>query len=395
MNPRDFDNAKSGRVIKAPTGYYAFIPGAIPRELDYQAEVVRVLSLADRKMGNLEGLCRRLPNPYLLSGAYIRREAVLSSRIEGTQSTQSELYLFEMDPAEGPHTEDIKEVRNYVSALVYALKRRKELPLSLRFIREIHGELVQGVRGQEKTPGEFRISQNWIGGSGPENAHYVPPPIEEMKVLLDDFEKFLHRADIDQIPPLIECALIHYQFEAIHPFLDGNGRVGRLLITLLAIERECLSEPLLYLSAFFEKKRDEYYDQLYYVSQTGELDRWLVFFLSGVAQQAEDAIWRAGQVLDLYSRYKHLGLTPTANRIIEILFQNPYITIKSAASSLDVSHPAAASAILKLEELGVLLPVLEGRRRGQVFVAGELLDVFVTEIHADLESGNQESKNFS
>lgn len=380
MDPKDFSNSGTGRVIRAPTGYYAFVPGPLPHGLNYTADVVQVLSLADRKVGNLEGLCRRLPNPHLLSGTYVGREAVLSSRIEGTQSTQSDLYLFEIDPEEKLYPSDIREVHNYVLALYYALERLETLPLSLRFLRELHEKLMQGVRGADKTPGQFRTSQNWIGGQTPMDSRFVPPPVPEMNEALDDFEKFLHRENPDKIPPLIECALLHYQFESIHPFLDGNGRLGRLLIAVLAIQRGCLGQPLLYLSAYFENNREEYYNQLHDVSRTGEWNSWLVFFLKGVAEQADDAIRRAHQVLDIYDRYKHLDLTPTAQRLIEILMQNPYVTVKSAAERLNVSYPTASSAVSKLEQLRVLMPASQNRLRGRLFVAKELLDAFTKEM---------------
>jgi len=321
-----------------------------------------------------------MPNPHLLSGAYVRREAVLSSRIEGTQATASDLYLFELDPEEGGSSTDVREVRNYVLALDYAISRRGTLPISLRLIREVHERLLTGVRGQDKTPGDFRTSQNWIGGHMPESARFVPAPPEELMGLLDDLEKFLHREAPQLMPPLIECAIVHYQFEAIHPFLDGNGRVGRLLITLLALERGCLSHPLLYLSAYFERQRDQYYEELHSVSRTGNWEPWLLFFLHGVAEQAQDALLRAERVLDTWSRYRSLDLTPTASRVIEQLLENPYTTIKRVAQQADVSHPAASSAVEQLVQKGVLVPVDESRKRGRLFVAHELMAVFTSDI---------------
>jgi Fic family protein len=384
MDPNDFRSSATGRVIRTSTGYHAFVPGLLPRSFNYTGGVVQALSLADRKVGNLEGLCRRLPNPHLLSGAYVGREAVLSSSIEGTQSTQSDLYLFEIDPEDRILPPDIQEVHNYVSALYYALARLSTLPLSLRFLRELHERLMQGVRGSDKTPGQFRTSQNWIGGRTPNDARFVPPPVSEMNEALDDFEKFLHRENPDKIPPLIECALLHYQFEAIHPFLDGNGRLGRLLITLLTIQRGCLGQPLLYLSAYFEGNREEYYNELHNVSMTGGWDSWLLFFLKGVTEQADDAIRRAHLVLDIYDRYKHIDLPPAAQKLIEILMQNPYVTIKLAAERLQASHPTATKAVSKLEQLGVLIPATQNKKRGRLFVAKELLDAFTREMASPL-----------
>jgi Fic family protein len=348
--------------------------------VEYTNDIVWALNAAVQKVGNLEGLCRLLPNPYLLSGAYVRREAVLSSRIEGTQSTQPDLYLFEIDAKSSPRPEDIQEVQNYVKALDYAVARRQTLPLSLRFIRELHGILMQGVRGQNMTPGEFRTSQNWIGGRTPSDARFVPPPVPEMTVALDDMEKFLHRPEQEQIPPLIESALLHYQFETVHPFLDGNGRVGRLLVIVLALERKCLSNPLLYLSAYFEKHRNDYYDQLFGVTQTGKWEPWLLFFLDGVADQAADAIRRSETVLALYDRYRKLGLSAPSLRLLDHLLHNPYITVSRAAELLNAGYTSAKHAIMQLEEKRVLVPLHPEQKRGQIFVAQELMDAFTADM---------------
>ena len=231
MNPEEFSGTSSGKVIRTPNGYWAFVPYPLPPRIDYDPETVRLLSDADRGLGNLAGIGQLLPNPHLLIAPYIRREAVLSSRIEGTQASLSDLLYFEAAEEEPPRAPDVREVRNYVQAMEYGLKRLERLPLSLRLVREIHARLMRGVRGQEKRPGEFRDRQNWIGPPGcslPEAA-FVPPPVPEMTEALGAWEKFLHEAK--DIPPLIQCSLMHYQFEALHPFLDGNGRVGRLLIT--------------------------------------------------------------------------------------------------------------------------------------------------------------------
>jgi Fic family protein len=380
MDPRTFSTGKGGRVIKHPSGYWAYLPNALPRELSYSSEVGAILSVADRRIGTLDGLCYRLPNAYQLSGAYVAREATLSSRIEGTQSTASDLYLFEIEPEAAQRPADVQEVANYVTALNYALLRKDELPVSLRLIREVHARLMRGVRGRDKTPGEFRRSQNWIGGGNPENAIYVPPPVDDMQILLDDLEKFLHRPHPEGIPPLLECALVHYQFEAVHPFLDGNGRIGRLLITLLVIERRCLSLPLLYLSAYFEKHREEYYDQLLTVSQTGNWTAWLLFFLRGVAEQADDAVKRAARVLDLRQRYSELDVSPTALRLVEQLLKNPFVSIKSVSEALKVTRASASKAIEQLRTERVLHYYPPRRAQGQRYVAKELLDAFTREM---------------
>jgi Fic family protein len=382
VQPAEFIESKTGKVIKEPSGYYAFVPNPLPRRLEYTPEIVEVLSEADRKIGRLDGLCGRLPNPHLLSGAYVRREAVLSSRIEGTQSTQTDLYLFELDPEEETLPLDVREVHNYVDALNYGLDRRKVLPLSLRLIRELHQHLMAGVRGKNKAPGEFRTSQNWIGGRTPADARFVPPPVAELGPALDSFEKFLYRDHPQEIPPLIECALIHYQFETIHPFLDGNGRVGRLLLTLLAIERGCLAHPLLYLSAFFENNREEYYDHLYQLSQSGDWMPWFEFFLKGVAEQADDAIWRAGRVFEVFDSYTQHDLKPSARRLLDVLLTNPIVSLKFVSEKTDVTLATASSAVSQLVSLGILSPLTENRKRGQNFVASALLETFTSEIHS-------------
>ena len=382
MDPSNFTAKKNGHVLKDSSGYHAFVPNPLPQTIRLADEIVPLLSIADQKLGNFKGLCRRLPNPHLLSGAYISREAVLSSKIEGTQSTQSDLYLFELDPEVQRFPQDVREVRNYVMSLEYALERRKNFPLSLRLLRETHEVLLKDVRGRHQTPGEFRKSQNWIGGSNPSNAVYVPPPVEEMKECLDRFEKFLHRESPERIPVLIECALAHYQFEAIHPFLDGNGRLGRLLVTLLVIERECLDLPLLYLSAYFEKNRDQYYEHLLNISQGGEWADWLAYFLKGVAEQAEDAISRANLVLDIHEKHKRLDLTPTAHKVIESLLKNPYVSVKSIQRITGVTAATAVKAIENLEQEEVIKAIDEDRKRERRFYAPELLHAFSTDFSA-------------
>ncbi|MFZ5434533.1 MAG: Fic family protein, partial [Calditrichota bacterium] len=255
-----------------------------------------------------------------------------------------------------------------------------DLPLSLRLIREIHAILMDGVRGTNKTPGEFRTSQNWIGGRAPGDAQFVPPPIDEMKSALDDLEKFLYRSDPQLIPALLECAMVHYQFETIHPFLDGNGRVGRLLIPLIAIERGRLTHPLLYLSAYFEKNREEYYDRLMEVSQTGQWDNWFAFFLKGASEQAADAIQRAEQVLALHHQYTSLDLSKTARRVIEMIFDNPFLTIKWVSEKAQVSGVSAGAAVRQLVDTGILRPHPPIRERGQVYVARVLLDTYTVQL---------------
>src|SRR5438132_122119 len=306
MNPKDFRSSSTGKVIRTPQGYAAFIPAPLPPLLVYDDDLVLALSRADAALSELSGLGRHLPNPHLLIAPYVRREAVLSSRIEGTKASLSDLLLDEMENAASvPREEDdVREVRNYVVALEYGIKRLRDLPLSLRLVRELHARLMKGVRGDKATPGEFRRSQNWIGpeGSTPANAAYVPPPVSEMHACLDAWEKFVHRRD--EVPDLIQCALVHEQFEAIHPFLDGNGRVGRLLITLFLIERGRLSQPLLYISAYIEEHRREYYDVLQAVRADGDWIGWLRFFLAGIEAISKEAVQQAGKLMSLREQWR-------------------------------------------------------------------------------------------
>jgi Fic family protein len=277
MQPSDFTDNKSGRVIKTPQGYWAFVPNPLPPKLEINWELAGNISEADRALSELAGVARTLPNPHLFIGPFIRREAVLSSRIEGTQAGLSDLFFFEASQSATPQTPDVHEVANYVNALEYGLARLKDLPISLRLIREMHERLMKEVRGETMTPGEFRRSQNWIGPPGCVliDATFVPPPVDEMTAALGELEKYLHTPS--SLPPLVRSALVHYQFEAIHPFLDGNGRIGRLLLTLLLCTERLLPQPLLYLSAFFERNRQDYYRLLLSVSQAGTWTEWNIF----------------------------------------------------------------------------------------------------------------------
>jgi Fic family protein len=297
---------------------------------------------------------------------------VLSSRIEGIKASLSDLLLEEVE-TDRPADADVREVLNYVAALEYGLERLKDLPLSLRLVREIHGRLMVGVRGDRATPGEFRRTQNWIGppGSTPATAPYVPPPPDLMAECLGDWERFLHQRG--RLPDLIQCAVMHEQFEAIHPFLDGNGRVGRLLITLFLVERERLSQPLLYLSAYFEARRQAYYDSLQRVRTDGDWSGWLRFFLAGVAETARAATGQARRLMDLREAYRQrLRQKPNAQRLLDELFVNPYITGPRAAHILNVSAPTARQAIgiLLAEEV---LEEIPGRSWRRLYLARPIL----------------------
>lgn len=340
------------------------------------ASLLRSLSDADRLIGQLAGEGRALPNPHLLMRPFVKREAVLSSRIEGTQATLGELLAADAGAVVDRSPEDLREVANYVVALEYGMQRLNSLPLSLRLIREVHAELTRGVRGDRATPGQFRRTQNWIGPAGGtlQNATYVPPPPDRLRDCLHQWESFLRDPTW---PPLIQVALLHYQFEAIHPFLDGNGRVGRLLIAFFLIERKILQTPLLHLSSFFEATRSEYYDRLMAVAQHAAWEDWLAYFLNGVARMSQDSLSRAERINRLLSRWRTRiagGASRTAASLVDLLAENPFWTVKKVAQRLRVAYTTAERAVEKLESLGVLGQVGEARR-DRVFCAQEIMDV--------------------
>ena len=365
-----------GQLMNCPGGYRAFVPAPLPPPLAWDERLAVRLSAADRAIGRLAGEGRRLPNPHLLMRPFLRKEAVLSSRIEGTQATLGELLAAEAGAAVERSPADLREVGNYVTALEYGLERLDTLPLSLRLVREMHERLMRGVRGDVATPGEFRRSQNWIGPPGCtlNDATYVPPPPSELMACLAAWERFLHD---DALPPLVHAALAHSQFEAVHPFLDGNGRVGRLLITLLLVKRGIIPSPLFYLSAYFEATREEYYARLLGVTERGEWEEWLTYFLTGVVLQADDAVDRIQRIDDLFSHWKQ-GLARGQSRLPELaldLFpENPFWTVGGVAVRLDVAFTTAQRAIDRLEVAGIVAQVGEARRN-RVYCASAVLDV--------------------
>lgn len=365
-----------GRRVPCPGGYTAFLPDPLPPEIVWTPDLVRALSDADRLIGRLAGEGGRLPNPHLLIRPFVRREAVLSSRIEGTQATLGELLAAEAGAAVERSPADLREVGNYVVALERGIRRLSKLPLSLRLVSELHEKLMTGVRGEHATPGEFRRSQNWIGppGASLANATYVPPPPSELTACLGDWEKFLHDRSL---PPLVQIALIHSQFEAIHPFLDGNGRVGRLLITLFLVERRILPIPLLYLSAFFEASRRDYYDRLQGVTERGAWADWLRYFLSGVARQSEDALGRAERINRRLEEWRQ-AVSGSPSRVplalVDQLAANPFVTTKGAAKRLGVAFTTAQRAVRRLEELSILAEVSRAKR-DRVYCAKAILDI--------------------
>jgi len=365
-----------GRQVRCAEGYSAFIPAPLPPNLAWTSKLVAALSDADRLIGRLAGEGARLPNPHLLMRPFVRREAVLSSRIEGTQATLGELLAAEAGAAVDRSPDDLREVGNYVAALEHGLRRLPELPLSLRFVKELHAVLMEGVRGGHATPGEFRRSQNWIGPPGCTlaNAVYVPPPPGALMSCMGEWELALRDATI---PPLLHAALIHYQFEAIHPFLDGNGRVGRLLITLLLVERNILPTPLLYLSAFFEATRRDYYDRLLAVSRNGEWEAWLEYFLNGVARQSEDAVSRAERINRLLEEWR-LKVTGASSKtpalVLDMVAANPFVTAKRAAEHLGVAFTTAQRAIKRLMDASIVEEV-GNAQRDRVYCARAILDI--------------------
>lgn len=365
-----------GRRILCPGGYRAYVPLPLPPDIAWDAGLAAALSTADRAVGRLAGEGRRLPNPHLMIRPFVRREAVLSSRIEGTQATLGELLAAEAGASVERSPEDLREVANYVVALEHGVKRLGKLPLSLRLVRELHEKLMRGVRGDMATPGEFRRSQNWIGrpGSTLATATFVPPPPDHVLACLGAWEKFLHD---ETLPPLVHAALAHSQFEAIHPFLDGNGRVGRLLITLLLVARGILPAPLLYLSAFFDATRPEYYARLLGVTERGEREEWLMYFLTGVAEQAEDAIARIRRIEDLLLRWrKRLAMAPSRlpERAVDLFAENPFWSVKKLAKRLGVAFSTAQRAIDRLEAERIVT-LMAKAKRNRVYCARAILKV--------------------
>lgn len=365
-----------GRRVRCIGGYWAFVPDPLPPRLRWSGELAARLSEADRAIGRLAGEGRRLPNPHLLIRPFVRREAVLSSRIEGTQATLGELLAAEAGVAVERSPDDLREVANYVVALEHGVKRLRTLPLSLRLVRELHTTLMRGVGGHVATPGEFRRTQNWIGrpGSAIADASYVPPPPDRLMEVLGTWETFLHDRSL---PPLVHASLAHAQFEAIHPFLDGNGRVGRLLITLLLIERGILPAPLLYLSAFFEATRHEYYARLLAITEAGEWEEWLDYFLRGVADQAEDALRRIQRVDGLVAKWRE-RLAGTTSRLperaLELFVENPFWSVGKLAERTGVAFTTAQRAIDRLVSAGIVAAATENKRN-RVYCAKAILEI--------------------
>lgn len=366
-------------MIRQPGGYRAFIPASLPPDppLAFDTQLATVLAGAGTALGRLDGVAATLPNPDLFVAMYVRREAVLSSQIEGTQSTLDDVLAFEIDPDRPSLPADTKEVVNYINAMHYGLGRLGSLPLSLRLLREIHERLMSGTRGANKSPGQFRESQNWIGIGRLAEATFVPPPPAEMRTALGNLERFLH--DSGGLDPLITCALAHAQFETIHPFLDANGRVGRLLVTFLLCHEKVLQRPVLYLSHYLKQQRASYYDRLMAIRFAGDWEGWLRFFLTGVAEVAREAERTARQIVqlreDIRQRAQETRMSASSFRLLDQLFERPVINVRAAAVELGISYVRANVLIGELCDIGVLREITGGSRN-RIFRFAPYLDLF-------------------
>jgi Fic family protein len=376
------DAGRAGTYIRQRDGYRAFIPKPLPPDppLIIDQELWTTLSIADRALGRLDGATEVLPNPNLFVAMYARREAVLSSQIEGTQASLADVLEYEADAARKGLPGDVAEVVNYVRAMNYGLERLESLPLSLRLMGEIHRELLAGVRGGLRSPGEFRRTQNWNGPPGCTlgQAAFVPPPAHEMMAALGDLEAFLH-ADVD-LPALVKVGLVHAQFETIHPFIDGNGRVGRLLITFLLCQRKILRQPLLYLSLYLTRHKPEYYERLMAIRDYGDWEGWLKFFLRGVAEVANQATDTARRILQLREEHRHFvsqHIRGSANglRLLDLLYERPIVSVGLAARQLAVTNPTANNLVNQLENAGLLVEIT-GRHRNRLFRYENYLSLF-------------------
>ena len=365
-----------------PGGYLAFIPAPLPpTDLRIEASLQALLSEADVAVGRLDGAVRLIPDPDLFVFMYVRREAVLSSQIEGTQASLMDVLEYEAELDHSERRVDVVEISNYVAAMNYGLARLADLPISRRLLCEIHAVLMKDVRGGEphKTPGEFRRSQNWIGGASPATARFVPPPWEAAEEAFADLERFLH--DPTPMPPLIKVGLAHAQFETIHPFVDGNGRIGRLMITLWLVEQRILRHPLLYPSVFLKEHRDEYIDRLQAIRDDGSWEDWLAFFVDGIGQVAREATDRALEIVHLRDEHRNLIATrlgkrgPNALALLDQLFRQPVVSAKTVEALIDVSQPTASALVRDLDRLGILRE-LTGQPRNRLFAYQPYLGLF-------------------
>jgi Fic family protein len=374
--------ARAGTIARQPGGYEAFVPSPLPPDdLRIDAQLASLLSTSDRALGRLDGATELVPDPDLFVYMYVRREAVLSSQIEGTQASLMDVLEFEALRGEAEARMDVREITNYVSAMRLGLDRLTALPISRRLLCEVHAELMRGVRGGEpqKTPGEFRRSQNWIGGASPATARFVPPPWEEVGPAFANLERYLH--DDAPAPPLVKIGLVHAQFETIHPFLDGNGRIGRLLIAFWLVQQRILKRPLLYPSLYFKEHRQEYIDRLQAIRDHGDWEGWLSFFVEGIGIAADEAATRALDITRLREEDRAriasaLGRrTPNAHALLDRLYELPLVSTKRVEEVVAVSQPTAGALVRDLMRLGILREIT-GRRRDRLFLYDRYMALF-------------------
>ncbi len=381
MRLDEFAESEHAHVRPLPGGILAYHPPPAPREIPLSASAINLLAAANHALGELDGTGRHLPNPHLVIGPYLRREAVLSSRIEGTESGLGEVLLVEAGGIAAPG-QDTGEVLNYVAALETGIRDLPGLPVSIRLVRQLHARLMQDVRGADRAPGEFRRFQNFVAPKGApiERAIFVPPPAGAvLDAALNDWEQFIHRDD--EVPLLIRCAWMHYQFETIHPFLDGNGRVGRLLIPLLLIERKVLSQPLLYVSAYLEQNRDRYYETLMHGRRTGDLSPWIELFLRAVETEARNGTRLADRLAAMQADYHDRlrgSRSAVVRPLIDILFARLVVTVPALAREFKVSEPSAQAAVNTLISAGILKETT-GKKRGRAYVAREIFAAIMPE----------------
>lgn len=373
---------RAGFFMNSAVGYKSFVPAKLPPNppIQYDDELQGLLSLADRKLGRLDGVTQILPNPELFVAMYVKKEAVLSSQIEGTQASFVDVLSTEYNQADDQRHDDVKEVINYVDAMNWGLEQLSSFPLSLRLIRNIHARLIHNTRGANKNPGEFRASQNWIGPAGCtlNTATFVPPTVPDMNVALGDLELFIYQEDF--IPALVKIALIHAQFETIHPFLDGNGRMGRLLITFWLCQQNILTKPLLYLSFYFKKNRAEYYDRLMAVRKNGDWENWIKFFLRGIAEVSDEATESARAILKIKedatnALYQKDGTNSNYQRLLNYLFEQPFIKRSDVEQYLNVSNPTAGSILDVFCQMNILVDCTPDKARNKMYAFGKYLDI--------------------
>lgn len=377
----EFQN-RAGYFMNSNTGYKSFVPAKLPPEppIQYDAEMQTLLSLADRKLGRLDGITQILPNPELFVAMYVKKEAVLSSQIEGTQASFVDVLGAEYNQADDQRRDDISEVVNYVNAMNWGLSQLGQFPLSLRLIRNIHAKLIRNTRGSHRNPGEFRKSQNWIGPAGCtlSTATFIPPTVPDMETALGELEKYFYEDDLT--PALIKIGLIHAQFETIHPFLDGNGRMGRLLITFWLCQQEILTKPLLYLSYYFKKNRSEYYDRLMDVRRKGDWENWIKFFLKGIAEVADEATNSASAIIKLKEDYTKLlyqkdGINSYYPQLLDILFEQPFIKRTDVSELLGISNPTAGNLIDSFCQMGILVDRNPQKMRNKMYAFDKYLAI--------------------